>query len=194
MRFADNQAQRHEGRETTLQVHGLRAAVPRRREDDKQRALDAVHSQQADNQGNRHNRRQESVDRQARAAQKRTGKSHYTHKRLRTAINSIAFYLPYLFTYQEKGCEWMPNTNNKVEGVFTDLKKNLNNHSDMGEAGRKRFINGFFLALEGCPMVKGKGYLPNRRQPSDSSSSFAAYSSRGCSPAEPRYASTARQR
>ena len=91
---------------------------------------------------------------------KRMGKSHYTHRRLRTAMNSIAFYLPYLFTYQEKGCEGMPNTNNKVEGVFTDLKKNLNNHSGMGEAGRKRFINGFFLALEGCPIVKEKRLPP----------------------------------
>ena len=78
---------------------------------------------------------------------KRTGRSRYTHRRLRTAMNSVAFYLPYLFTYQEKGCEGMPNTNNKVEGVFTDLKKNLNNHSGMGEEGRKRFISGFFLAL-----------------------------------------------
>ena len=78
---------------------------------------------------------------------KRTGKSHYTHKRLRAAMNSVTFYLPYLFTCQEKGCEGMPNTNNKIEGVFTDLKKNLNNHSGMGEAGRKRFISGFFLAL-----------------------------------------------
>ena len=82
-----------------------------------------------------------------RTVSKRTGKSHYTHKRLRTAMNSVAFFLPYLFTYKEKGCEGMPNTNNKVEGVFTDLKKNLNNHSGMGEAGRKRFISGFFLAL-----------------------------------------------
>ena len=82
-----------------------------------------------------------------RTISKRTGKSHYTHKRLRTAMNSVAFFLPYLFTYKEKGCEGMPNTNNKVEGVFTDLKKNLNNHSGMGEDGRKRFISGFFLAL-----------------------------------------------
>jgi len=82
-----------------------------------------------------------------RTVSKRTGKSHYTHKRLRTAMNSVAFFLPYLFTYKEKGCEGMPNTNNKVEGVFTDLKKNLNNHSGMGEDGRKRFISGFFLAL-----------------------------------------------
>ena len=95
-----------------------------------------------------------------RTVSKRTGKSRFTHRRLPTAMNSIAYYLPYLFTYQEKGCEGMPNTNNKIEGVFTDLKKNLNNHSGMGEDGRKRFISGFFLALEGCPMVKEKRLTP----------------------------------
>lgn len=83
-----------------------------------------------------------------RSTSKRTGKSHYTHKKLRTATNSIEFYLPYLFTYQDKGCEGMPNTNNKIEGTFTDLKKNLNNHSGMCEENRKRFICGFFLGLE----------------------------------------------
>jgi hypothetical protein len=86
-----------------------------------------------------------------RTVSKRTGRSHFTHKRLRTAMNSVDYYMPYLFTYQEKDCEGMPNTNNKVEGVFTDLKKNLNNHSGMGEAGRKRFISGFFLALADNP-------------------------------------------
>ena len=91
---------------------------------------------------------------------KRTGKSHFTHKRLRTAMNSITFYLPYLFTYQEESCVGMPNTNNKIEGVFTDLKKNLNNHSGMGEAGRKRFISGFFLALEGCPVCQKERLSP----------------------------------
>ena len=41
----------------------------------------------------------------------------------------------------------MHNTNNKLEGTFTDLKKNLNNHSGMTQENRKRFISGFFLAL-----------------------------------------------
>lgn len=95
-----------------------------------------------------------------RTESKRTGRSHFTHKRLRTAMNSVDYYMPYLFTCQGKGCEGMPNTNNKVEGVFTDLKKNLNNHSGMGESGRKRFISGFFLALEGCPMAKEKRLPP----------------------------------
>ena len=78
----------------------------------------------------------------------KSGKTQYTHKRLRSAMNSLDFYLPYLFTYQLATCERMPNTNNKIEGTFTDLKKNLNNHSGMSEENRKRFINGFFLALE----------------------------------------------
>jgi hypothetical protein len=77
------------------------------------------------------------------------GKMHYTHQRLRAAMNSLNFYLPYLFTYQREDCKGMPNTNNKIEGTFTDLKKNLNNHSGLTQENRKRFINGFFLALDG---------------------------------------------
>ncbi len=76
------------------------------------------------------------------------GKMHYTHQRLRAAMNSLNFYLPYLFTYQREDCKGMPNTNNKIEGTFTDLKKNLNNHSGLTQENRKRFISGFFLALE----------------------------------------------
>ena len=75
------------------------------------------------------------------------GKTRYRHRRLRSAVHSLDFYMPYLFTCQEEGCEGMPNTNNKLEGTFTDLKKNLNNHSGMNEENRKRFIHGFFLAL-----------------------------------------------
>lgn len=75
------------------------------------------------------------------------GSTHYTHQRLRAAMHSLDFYLPYLFTYQREGCKGMPNTNNKIEGTFTDLKKNLNNHSGLTMENRKRFIAGFFLAL-----------------------------------------------
>lgn len=61
-------------------------------------------------------------------------------------VNSIDFHLPYLFTFRE--CAGMPNTNNKIEGIFTDLKKNPNNHSGMSEENRKRFIIGFFKAWD----------------------------------------------
>ena len=76
-----------------------------------------------------------------------TGRQRYTHKKLRTAMHSIDFFLPYLFAYQHYKCIGMPNTNNKIEGTFTDLKKNLNNHSGMTKEGIKRFISSFFLAL-----------------------------------------------
>lgn len=75
------------------------------------------------------------------------GRTRFTHRRLRSAMHSIDFYLPYLFTWQLEECTGMPNTNNKIEGTFTDLKRNLNNHSGMNEENRKRFICGFFLAL-----------------------------------------------
>ena len=75
------------------------------------------------------------------------GMMHYTLQRLRAAMNSLNFYLPYLFTYQREDFKGMPNTNNKIEGTFTDLKKNLNNHSGLTMENRKRFISGFFLAL-----------------------------------------------
>ena len=81
-----------------------------------------------------------------RSVSKKTGSSHYTHRRLRTAMHSVDFYLPYLFTFQREDCQGMPNTNNKIEGTFTDLKKNLNVHSGLSMENRKRFICGFFLA------------------------------------------------
>ena len=79
------------------------------------------------------------------------GKTRFRHRRLRSAMHSIDFYLPYLFAYQREDCQGMPNTNNRIEGTFTDLKKNLNNHSGMSIENRRRFITGFFLALEGNP-------------------------------------------
>jgi hypothetical protein len=78
-----------------------------------------------------------------------TGKTFYTHRRLRSAVVSIRFYLPYLFTWQQ--VDGMPNTNNRLEGIFTDLKRNINNHSGMSRKNRERLINGFFLALGNNP-------------------------------------------
>jgi len=93
----------------------------------------------------------ETIDRRTNG---KNGRSFFTHKRLRTIVNSIHFYMPYLFTFQHEGCDDMPNTNNKIEGIFTDLKKNLNNHSGMSIENRKRFINGFFLALANTNKIK----------------------------------------
>lgn len=73
-----------------------------------------------------------------------TGRTIYTHQRLRSAMTSLSTYLPFLFTYEE--VEGMPNTNNLIEGTFTNMKKSLRNHPGMCENNRKRLMNGFFLA------------------------------------------------
>ena len=79
------------------------------------------------------------------------GKTYYLHRRIRTLVNSIDFYLPHLFTYQNPECEGMPNTNNKIEGTFTDLKKNLNNHSGLTIDHRRLFIIAYFLMRQKVP-------------------------------------------
>jgi len=76
------------------------------------------------------------------------GKSYYLHRRIRTLVSSLDFYLPYLFTYQRTDCVGMPNTNNKIEGTFTDLKKNLNNHSGLSTDHRKQFITAYFQSRQ----------------------------------------------
>jgi hypothetical protein len=37
----------------------------------------------------------------------------------------------------------MPNTNNKLEGVFTDLKNKLRNHNGLSRSRKEKFINEF---------------------------------------------------
>lgn len=93
----------------------------------------------------------DTIDKQTES--RRTGKRHYAHKRLRSCVNSIDFYLPYLFTYQKPGNVGMPNTNSKIEGVFTALKNSTRVHSGMPDENCKRFISGFFLAWNGIKQV-----------------------------------------
>ena len=101
----------------------------------------------------------EYADTIKRRSSAKDGSTHYTHRKLRGALKSINTFLPYLFTYQRHDCVGMPNTNNKIEGVFTDLSKNLNNHSGLIEENRKRFISGFFLALGGNLHIKNSSKL-----------------------------------
>jgi hypothetical protein len=75
-----------------------------------------------------------------------TGKSRYVHRRLRSAYLSIKRNLPYLFVYLEDISLNIPNTNNKLEGTFTELKNKLRNHNGLSKENRKRFIDEFFKA------------------------------------------------
>jgi hypothetical protein len=76
-----------------------------------------------------------------RTVAEQTGKSHFTHKKLRSAWLSIKRNLPYLFIFEK--VENMPNTNNALEGIFTSLKNKLRNRNGMSKGNCLRFIDGF---------------------------------------------------
>jgi hypothetical protein len=62
-----------------------------------------------------------------------TRRYFYTHKRIRSAYFSLRNNLPFLFTFEHQrklGINY-PNTNNSVEGYFSDLKKKVNLHQGL---------------------------------------------------------------
>ena len=72
-----------------------------------------------------------------------SGKTTYTHRRLRTARRSIKTYLTWLYTCEEHPEIQIPNTTNLLEGFNSQLKRALHNHNGLNEANKKKFIDGF---------------------------------------------------
>jgi len=82
-----------------------------------------------------------------RAINPETGKSRYIHKRLRSAYRSLERNKHYLFTWYDNMGLGLPNTNNQLEGTFTDLKNKLRNHNGLSRKRKEKFINGFLKAF-----------------------------------------------
>lgn len=70
-----------------------------------------------------------------------TRKWHYTHKRIRSAYRSLKNNLPYLFTWYDYPDFKIPNTNNSLEGIFSNLKTKLRVHSGLKEYRKKKVID-----------------------------------------------------
>jgi hypothetical protein len=75
-----------------------------------------------------------------------TGKTHYTHKRLRSAYLSLKKHLPNLFVFETYKVLMIPNTTNALDGQFSDLKNKLCNHNGLSKPRKMKFIDGFFKA------------------------------------------------
>ena len=75
-----------------------------------------------------------------------TGKSYYTHKRLRSAYRSLKTNLPWLFTWYDYIDLGIPNTTNAIDGHFADLKNKLRNHNGLNIKRKMRFIDEFLKA------------------------------------------------
>lgn len=79
-----------------------------------------------------------------RSVEKKTGKKRYTHGRLRSAYLSLKRNMKYLWTFYDYPELGIPNTNNALEGTFTDLKTKLRNHNGLAKRRRKVFIDEYF--------------------------------------------------
>ena len=75
-----------------------------------------------------------------------TGKSHYTHKRLRSAYRSLKTNLKWLFTWYDYIELNIPNTTNAIDGHFSDLKNKLRNHNGLSRERKIKFIDEFLKA------------------------------------------------
>lgn len=75
-----------------------------------------------------------------------TGKSFYTHKRLRSAYRSLKTNLKWLFTWYDHMELNIPNTTNAIDGHFSDLKTKLRNHNGLSIERKKKFIDEFLKA------------------------------------------------
>jgi len=91
-----------------------------------------------------HNKWKKFLD--ERSINEETGKSFYTHKRLRSAYRSLKTNLPWLFTWYDNIELNIPNTTNMLEGHFSDLKNKLRNHNGLSLTRKKKFIDGFLKA------------------------------------------------
>lgn len=75
-----------------------------------------------------------------------TRKSHYTHRRLRSAYRSLKSNLNWLFTWYDNIELKIPNTTNAIDGYFSDLKNKLRNHNGLSRARKMKFIDEFLKA------------------------------------------------
>lgn len=72
------------------------------------------------------------------------GHTHYMHKRLRSAYLGIKRNMEHLWTWYDNFDLKIPNTNNGIEALFTDLKSKLRVHNGLSLKNREKFISQYF--------------------------------------------------
>jgi hypothetical protein len=65
----------------------------------------------------------------------------YMRPRLRSAYLSLKRNMPLLWTFYEKPETGLPNTNNALEGVFSDIKSKVRVHRGISKNNRKRLLD-----------------------------------------------------
>ncbi len=79
-----------------------------------------------------------------RTLDKNTGRKIYTHRRVRSAYFSLKPHMKWLWTFYDYPDVPIPNTNNTLEAINTDLKTKLRVHNGMSRRYRRLFIDEYF--------------------------------------------------
>ena len=87
-----------------------------------------------------------------------TGKSHFTHKKLRSAYLSVKRNLPIPFTWYDNIEMGIPNTTDLIDGYLSQLKRMLRNHNGMKRKRRNKLVIVFFessmgIIANGSPFI-----------------------------------------
>ena len=69
----------------------------------------------------------------------------YMRPRLRSAYLSLTRNMPLLWTYYDHPETGLPNTNNGIEGLFSDIKSKLRAHRGIGKNNRMKLIDEYIL-------------------------------------------------
>ncbi len=78
-----------------------------------------------------------------------TGKSRYTHQKLRSAYSSLKRNLDDLFVFEKYPELGIHNTTNLLDGAFAGLKRHLACHHGMSKDNKVRFIKDYFSVSDG---------------------------------------------
>lgn len=70
----------------------------------------------------------------------KSGRYAYTHRKLRSARDSIKRHLPYLFTFLRYPELHIPNTTNSLDGVFTKIKNSIAVHAGLSRAQKMKMV------------------------------------------------------
>ncbi len=70
----------------------------------------------------------------------KTGRLTYTHRKLRSARDSLKRHLPYLFTYQRYPELKIPNTTNSLDGSFTKVKNSIAIHAGLARNQKLKLV------------------------------------------------------
>ena len=68
---------------------------------------------------------------------------------MRSAYASIKRYMDYIFTYEKYPELNIEKTTNRLEGLFSELKRKLNNHNGLSQSHKIMFIKDFLNKKSG---------------------------------------------